>query len=399
MKSNTGVVSLLMLLAGPVAGYAQDEYTTESLAVKQLFADQEVAAVAEPYVGVRGTDGLRADLFPLVATDVTTAPMRQAALGFLGLLSELERIRVHYSFDAPEWRKWLNVDNRIYVRDGLSLEEMSATQREAALALMASSLSPRGFELSRNIMKTDQTLAEINPDKFGLDEDLYFFTIMGVPSETEPWGWQVDGHHLVINYFVLGDQVVMTPLFLGGEPVVTMSGRHAGNVILQNEQSKGLALLQSLDEEQRETAIIGTEKTGNSMVAGAGQDNLVLDPAGIPATMLTEEQRGALLELIGLYVGNMDEGHARVRMADVEQHLDETFFAWVGGSGDDAVFYYRIHSPVILIEFDHQRPVGMGHLLKTNEPTRQHVHVVVRTPNGNDYGKDLLRQHLEAHPH
>ncbi len=30
-------------------------------------------------------------------------------------------------------------------------------------------------------------------------------------------------------------------------------------------------------------------------------------------------------------------------------------------------------------------------------PVKWHVHTVVRTPNGNDYGKDLLRQHLEAH--
>ena len=66
---------------------------------------------------------------------------------------------------------------------------------------------------------------------------------------------------------------------------------------------------------------------------------------------------------------------------------------------DDAVFYYRIHSPVILIEFDHQRPIGTRHLPAPDVPTRQHIHVIVRTPNGNDYGKDLLRQHLRAHPH
>ncbi len=44
-------------------------------------------------------------------------------------------------------------------------------------------------------------------------------------------------------------------------------------------------------------------------------------------------------------------------------------------------------------------PVGTAHLRPKDVPTRQHIHVVVRTPNGNDYGKDLLRQHLEAHPH
>ena len=45
-------------------------------------------------------------------------------------------------------------------------------------------------------------------------------TVMGTPSATEPWGWQFDGHHAVINYFVLGDQVVMSPHFAGSEPVI-----------------------------------------------------------------------------------------------------------------------------------------------------------------------------------
>jgi len=103
--------------------------------------------------------------------------------------------------------------------------------------------------------------------------------------------------------------------------------------------------------------------------------------------------------LIYLFVGNMRDPHAQVRMEEVEEHLDETTFAWIGDTSDDAVLYYRIHSPVILIELDHQRPVGTRHLRPPDEPTRQHIHVVMRTPNGNDYGKDLLRQHLEAHPH
>jgi len=86
-------------------------------------------------------------------------------------------------------------------------------------------------------------------------------------------------------------------------------------------------------------------------------------------------------------------------MAEVSAHLDDTWFAWAGGVGADAVFYYRIHSPVILIEFDHQMPVGTTRLVPDRRPTRAHIHTVVRTPNGNDYGKDLLRQHLLAHPH
>ena len=59
-----------------------------------------------------------------------------------------------------------------------------------------------------------------------------------------------------------------------------------------------------------------------------------------------------------------------------------------------------MHSPVVLREFDHQRPANLRQLAKDPQaPNRQHIHVVVRTPNGNDYGKDLLRQHYASNPH
>ena len=92
----------------------------------------------------------------------------------------------------------------------------------------------------------------------------------------------------------------------------------------------------------------------------------------------------------------MREPHARVRMSEVEEHLDKAHFAWIGGTTEESVYYYRIHSPVILIEFDHQRRVAP---FRTTEPARDHIHTVIRTPNGNDYGKDLLRQHYHSHPH
>jgi hypothetical protein len=96
----------------------------------------------------------------------------------------------------------------------------------------------------------------------------------------------------------------------------------------------------------------------------------------------------------------MSEGHARVKMDEVRRHAEKTWFAWIGGSDASSVYYYRIHSPVILIEFDHQKPANLARFSKDRGmPTRQHIHCVVRTPNGNDYGKDLLRQHYLAHPH
>ena len=219
---------------------------------------------------------------------------------------------------------------------------------------------------------------------------------MGAPSETQPWGWQIDGHHLAINYFVLGDQVVFSPAFMGAEPVLTTSGKYKGNTLFQDEQNLGLAFMQGLNEQQQNKANIEQKRRENLQAAGF-QDNLVLEYQGIQATNMTQKQRKQLLTLVQEYIGKMRKGHADVKMTDIEKHLDQTWFAWAGSTADDGVFYYRIHSPVVLIEFDHQGPVGIRSAKGSRGPTRNHIHTMIRTPNGNDYGKDLLRQHLKQH--
>ena len=157
---------------------------------------------------------------------------------------------------------------------------------------------------------------------------------------------------------------------------------------------------QLLTDSQRKKAILEFSKTGNNNLTEAFKDNVVLDYAGVRVSEFSPAQRQQVLDLIAQYVDNMDDGHARVKMDEVRRYLDNTWFAWIGGTDPDSVFYYRIHSPVILIEFDHQRPANLRHLAADpNAPNHQHIHVVVRTPNGNDYGKDLLRQHYQQSPH
>ncbi|PCJ39777.1 MAG: hypothetical protein COA71_12890 [SAR86 cluster bacterium] len=391
-------VLIFSSLIYPSLSMAQSEYNPGLLAVKKMFADIEINALAEAYTGVGASSGLESGLFPIASTGVSTQPLVDAAEVFLSSLSPSLRIKAQYAVGTPEWRRWSNIDNGIYVRQGASFEEMNNEQKGAAWNLLSSSLSSEGVELSRSIMKTDQTLREINNDTLRYGEEKYFIKIMGVPSESEPWGWQLNGHHLAINYFILGDQVVVAPMFLGGEPVITETGRHAGNTIFQQEQAAGLQFVQSLDAGQRNVAIIEENKTSNTIQAEAWQDNLVLDYEGLLGQDLTEVQQDNLIDLISLFVNNIRDEHALVKMEEVIAHINDTYFSWVGGTEDDAVFYFRIHSPVILIEFDHQGPVGNPALAR-GVPTRQHIHVVVRTPNGNDYGKDLLRQHLALHPH
>jgi len=361
--------------------------------------EAEKQGLAEPFRGVTRNGTPEPGLFPIRSTGVSTAPVRQAAEQFLSSLTAAERGKATFPVDDVEWRKWMNQD--FYVRQGVSFLEMSEAQRDAAFGLLRASLSAKGLKLSRDIMRLNHTLGELNANDFDrYGEWLYWITVMGQPSASEPWGWQIDGHHLIANYFVLGDQVVMTPLFVGSEPVIAEAGKYQGTVILQDEQDRGLALLAALNDGQRQKAILDVSKTGNKNLGEAFKDNLVLDYAGLRATELTATQKEQLLALVALYVDNMKEGHARVRMEEVRQHIGDTWFAWIGQSGPGSVYYYRIHSPVILIEFDHQTPANLRHLAKDpTAPNRQHIHAVVRTPNGNDYGKDLLRQHYLTHPH
>jgi hypothetical protein len=361
--------------------------------------EAEVTGLAEPFRGVTATGTVEPGLFALRSTGVSTEPVRAAAVAFLASLTPDQRRASTFGIDDPEWRKWMN--QHFYRRQGVSFEDMSAPQREAAFALLGASLSAKGLTLTRDIMKLNETLGELSGNDFvQYGEWKYHVTMMGEPSATEPWGWQLDGHHAIVNYFVLGDQVVMTPLFAGSEPVTAPSGKYKGTSILQEEQARGLAFVNGLDAAQRAKSILRASKTGNDNLTEAWKDNVVLDYAGMRATEMTAGQRQALVDLVALYVNNMREGHARVRMDDVTQHLDRTWFAWIGGTDATSVFYYRIHSPVLLIEFDHQRPANLRHLAANPDlPNREHVHVVVRTPNGNDYGKDLLRQHYAQHPH
>jgi hypothetical protein len=282
-------------------------------------------------------------LFNINKSGIDTRPIVNATSNYLDTLSKAEKNRTQFAIDDPEWRKWFNVDNGIYVRQGLSLKEMSVKQRTAAQEILNVSLSTKGLQLSQNIMKTDKTLSEINNNAKHLDEGLYFITIMGIPSTTEPWGWQLDGHHLVINFFIMGDQVVMTPTFLGAEPAITTTGKYKGNKVLQEEQNRGLSFMTSLNSKQQKIATIKYEKTEDNMLAAAHKDNLILDYTGLNAKEIGTEKQKELIDLVSLYVGNVNDDHARVKMSEVIKHINHTWFSWVGGLDNDSVFYYRLY--------------------------------------------------------
>jgi hypothetical protein len=368
--------------------------------------DQRTAGLHVPLQGLT-TDGVvQPGLFSLAPTGVSTAPITDAALAFLGGLSAEQRDHVTFPLDDEGRRTWINVHMNFF-RHGLMLDDLSPAVRMLALELVQATLSARGYAQARDIMRLNELLATLTgqPDEFG--EWLYFVSFFGTPNDNgKPWMWQIDGHHLCINCTVIGDQMVLTPMFMGSEPCHVDSGPLAGTMVFVPEQQSGLDLIRSLDAAQASTAILFPSihpddiprelqhPYDGRMTAGAFQDNSVVPYVGLRSTAMSDNQRNLLRRVLSTYVGWTRDGHAGVRMDEVDAHLDETYLAWMGSTGDGA-FYYRVHSPVILIEFDHHPGVAFDNTVAS----RNHVHSVVRTPNGGDYGLDLLRQHHDKFDH
>jgi hypothetical protein len=347
--------------------------------------------IGADFKGVTSESAPESGLYSINDKGTSNAGVTQAAKSFLASLSADQRESTLFSVDSDAWRRWSNIHPYL-MRHGTFMDELAESQKDLGMALLRESLSPQGFETAQDIMRLNESILEITgkDDEYG--EWLYWLSIMGEPSDTQPWGWQIDGHHLIINYFVLDGQIVATPTFMGSEPVAVDTGKYAGTRVFQAEEENGLALGMSFTPEQRVKATIAEEMPGDVFTT-AFRDNFEMRYEGIRYDELNSEQQSHVLTIVDTYLGRMPEAHAKAKMAEVKAHLDRTHIGWIGGFNEDSVFYYRVHSPVVLIEFDHQRGIA----LEDDEPTRNHIHTVMRTPNGNDYGKDLLRQHREQH--
>ncbi len=359
--------------------------------VQQSDSKAEEVVLAEEFLGIT-TDGLLNEgLFQIKRTGISTNPIKEAVENFLNSLDSEQKRICTFPVDDKEWQRWSNIDAYYYKRKGIGIDQLKPEQKLLALDILKESLSEKGFLKASNIMKMEAYLGYLAGKPEFLGDDKYWLTFMGAPSYTEPWGWQIDGHHLVVNFFVLGDQVVMTPTFMGSEPTLIEEGENKGIRTFKDEELLGLSFYQSLSKKQKQIATLWDQKKYAHNQAESYRDNAKIPYSGINYADLTKMQKEKLILLIREYIDNIREGHAKIKMEEIIEHESEIYFAWVGPDNDSSAFYYRIHSPVVLIEFDHQTPVFIG----GTKPSRKHIHTVVRTPNGNDYGKNLLKQHLE----
>lgn len=311
-----------------------------------------------------------------------TRETAQAANNLWAALTPDQQKQAGFSFEDDERLNFHFVPRE---RKGLSLGQMTTTQRHLAHALLATGLSQRGFVQAMSIMSLEEILQHIEKGKGPKrDPELYFFSIFGTPAPTGTWGWRVEGHHLTLNFTVVnGRGIAGTPAFLGANPGEVREGPRKGLRILADEQDLGFKLIGMLDGEQRKVAVIDT-KAPDEIITGASRKAEPGEPKGIGAGELKPEQSALLRSLVRLYAHRLREEVARQEMARIDEAgWDKVRFAWAGATEPGAgAHYYRIHGPTFLIEYDN---------IQNNA---NHPHTVWRDLTG-DFGEDLLRQHYE----
>lgn len=268
------------------------------------------------------------------------------------------------------------------------------------LAIVEATLSPEGYEKALGAMRINEFLGTICNIPKVMNALSYNFLLFGTPSTATPWGWSLYGHHLCINVFLHGSQIVISPTFTGAEPNVIDTGPFAGTEILNIEGELGLKLMQSLSDDTKMKAqtykLLRDPKmlqTGDLMVdrwnaddqrhlCGAFRDNRIVPFEGVSVADFGISQQKLVLDIAEQFVLYLPHKARKLRLNQVQAHLSSTYFSWIGSWGNDDAFYFRIQSPVIIMEFDHHS----GVFLSNKEPAKFHTHTILRTPNMGDYG-------------
>ena len=343
---------------------------------------------------------LLALLFMPVAFGSAVERCTEAAKGYIDALDTDQRTRATAAFDSAERKKWAYLTGSKLRTHGLALGDLSERQKVLAHRLIACSLSTQGYQKAVGIIELDELVrarmdALIYPvtSDFEIGRDFYWLGVFGAPGGDDPWGWQLEGHHLGLNFTVVDDSISVTPAFMGADPAEVQTGPLAGRRLLGREEDLAFDLIWSLNDQQRQRAVLADE-VPKGLFTSPGRGHSLTEPAGLRAEDMTARQRQLLWLLIAEYVQNADPGVAD----QIIGHMLETgsgsiYFAWMGPTDAGSAIYYRIHGPGILIEFDHGVNVRSPKL----GPDSNHIHSIMRVPGG-DFGDDLLRRHYEQSP-
>jgi hypothetical protein len=311
--------------------------------------------------------------------------MASAARNLWASLTSEQKQKIGFDFKDPLRYDWHFIPRP---RKGLPLKEMSGEQKALAHALLASGMSSTGFVKAETIISLEQVLQSIEQGRGPVrDTELYFFNIFGNPNSTSaklPWGWRVEGHHLALNFTIVGDKgCVGGPTFMGSNPGEVKSGPRQGLRILADEEDIARKLVKSLDESQRKKAVVQQEAPKEILTLAARKAS-PLQPAGILMTDLNSDQKELLNSIIVLYAERLRPELAANDLGKImKAGVDKIGFAWAGGLERGNPHYYRIQGPTFLIEYDN------------TQNDANHIHSVWRDFE-NDFGDDLLKKHYDT---
>ena len=321
----------------------------------------------------------------VTAAERSPANMATAATRFVAGLTPEQKAKAVFPFDGDERTRWHFIPTEMFARNGLTIKEMTEPQRQLARELLRAGLSQKGYLTATSIMDLEAVLAAIEGNgQFVRDPERYFFSVFGTPSPRGGWAWRVEGHHVSLHFTVVnGSVVASSPTFFGTNPAEVRSGPKTGTRLLGHQEDPARALVTALDATQRTQAII--QATAPNDIATMTQLGISpLTPAGVAWTSLTAAQQGTLMQVIEAYTSVMAEDLAADRLARVRKAgIEKVTFAWAGPIERGQRHYYRVQGPTFLIEYDNTQNDG------------NHVHSVWRD-FGEDFGRDLLREHVSA---
>jgi len=338
---------------------------------------------------------LAAALALAVPTSLSSAPpsktavaMADAANAFLKDLNAEQKSKVSFTFEDDSRFEFRYTPR---ARTGLPIKEMTEPQRQRAHALLKTGTSLRGYTTATTIMDLENVLRAIEPPRTGpnpivRDPELYYVSIFGTPGKS-PWGWKFEGHHISLNFTIVGDApVVIAPNFFGSNPAVVRDGPKKGLRALAAEEDAGRELLNAFTAEQRATVIYETTAPRENLTA-ENREAKPLDAAGIAAAVMTPAQRRLLEKVIDVYLSRVAPEVAQARLAALQKAgFDKIMFGWAGVTEVGGPHYYRVQGPTFLIEYDN------------TQNNANHIHAVWRDFNG-DFGRDLIREHLKTVAH
>jgi hypothetical protein len=172
----------------------------------------------------------------------------------------------------------------------------------------------------------------------------------------------------------------MTPAFFGADPRV-----YEGVRTFAAEETAAFELVAALTPAELDVALVAPEAPEDVLTApgdsgldaARAYDYTAFAGAGLGHAAMSPAARERLRALVAAALAYQDDPWLTARLGKVDDASAGMRLVWMGPTsstvpGTHDRFYFRVYSPAILIEFD--------------LTDADHAHMVVRSPDGDDFG-------------